>query len=245
MGKEEKPLSQDKLEQAIAAINAEQLIGATSDHVVVVSTADSEKVKLQPLVVEAYTNMREAALRAGFELQIASGFRDFQRQQAIWTKKLAASNESERALEKILHWSALPGTSRHHWGTEFDFFDAHGFSSQEGTEKKLQLVANEYEPGGPCYKLYQWLQDHAGQFGFYWPYKGRGNGVAAEPWHLSYAPLASHYQALWQQPESVIYLGEVLRAQNLLGLPLVASRLQNIIQRYSLQVETPPVEATK
>lgn len=238
-------MSQDNLEQAIAAINTEQLMGATSAHVAVVPAADSEKIKLQPIVIEAYTAMREAAERAGFALQIASGFRDFHRQQAIWTKKLAASNESERALEKILHWSALPGTSRHHWGTEFDFFDANSFSSHAGSEKTLQLVVNEYELGGPCYKLYQWLQDNAAQFGFYWPYKGRGNGVAAEPWHLSYAPLAIHYQALWQQPESILALGEFLRAQKLLGLSLVESRLQSIIQRYSLQVEPPPREATQ
>ena len=30
--------------------------------------------------------------------------------------------ETER-LHAILHWSALPGTSRHHWGTDLDIYD--------------------------------------------------------------------------------------------------------------------------
>ncbi len=238
-------MSNSSLEHAIAAIRSAQLIGATEEHVVAVPTADSDKIKLQPIVVEAYSRLRDEAKRAGFALEIASGFRDFQRQQGIWTKKLAASNESERALEQILHWSAFPGTSRHHWGTDFDFFDAREFPPHKDTDKKLQLVANEYNLGGPCYQLYQWLREHAAQFGFYWPYKGRGNGVAAEPWHLSYAPLAVHYQALWQRAEQEDYLRTFIREQNLVGFSLVESRLNSIIQRYSLQVETPPPEATQ
>src|SRR5690554_7817570 len=57
-------------------------------------------------------------------------------------------------------------------------------------QRRLQLVPAEYEDGGPCYKLHQWLQQNARDYGFFFPYARYQGGVAAEPWHLSYAPLA-------------------------------------------------------
>ena len=73
-----------------------------------------------------------------FNLQPASSFRDFERQQLIWNGKFSgerkvhddAGNPLDLALlddwqkaQAILRWSALPGGSRHHWGTEIDIFD--------------------------------------------------------------------------------------------------------------------------
>ncbi|RUO22221.1 D-alanyl-D-alanine carboxypeptidase [Aliidiomarina iranensis] len=230
------------LARAKAAVTREQLLGATDAHVVSLASAVSSKVKLQPAAINAYEQMREAASAAGFRLQVASGFRDFQRQKTIWNKKLNASDESSRALEQILHWSALPGTSRHHWGTDFDFFDEGEFPPFQENNRTLQLLSSEYQPNGPCHALYQWLLKHAPNYGFYWPYQGRGNGVAAEPWHLSYAPLAAEFQALWGQPEQIGYLRDFLHSQELAGFSLISEQLASIIQRYSLQVESPPKE---
>ena len=71
-------------------------------------------------------------------MQPASSFRDFERQQLIWNCKfngerkvhddegnlldLALLDDWQKA-QAILRWSALPGGSRHHWGTEIDIFD--------------------------------------------------------------------------------------------------------------------------
>ena len=77
--------------------------------------------------------MRRAASQAGFDLAAASSFRDFDRQLAIWNGKftgekplygdggelLVAQAMSPAArVAAILIWSALPGASRHHWGTD-------------------------------------------------------------------------------------------------------------------------------
>ena len=74
---------------------------------------------------------------AGFNLQVASSWRSFERQLAIWNGKwrgaplLDADNQPLDALQlgdmerlhAIPRWSALPGTSRHHWGTDLDIYD--------------------------------------------------------------------------------------------------------------------------
>ena len=32
--------------------------------------------------------------------------------------------DDEAAIDKIIEYSTLPGTSRHHWGTDIDIIDA-------------------------------------------------------------------------------------------------------------------------
>ena len=85
--------------------------------------------------------MRAAAAADGIDLVAFSSFRDFDRQLAIWNGKFrgerpmqdragrrstpGALSPAER-VAAILWWSALPGASRHHWGTDFDVMDADG-----------------------------------------------------------------------------------------------------------------------
>ncbi|CAM5189250.1 M15 family metallopeptidase [Alishewanella longhuensis] len=88
-------------------------------------------------------------------------------------------------------YSALPGASRHHWGTELDIYDAAAVPA----DYQPQLLPAEYASGGPFYKLAWWLECHAAEYGFFLPYKRYQGGVAAEPWHISYQPLAKPYQA--------------------------------------------------
>src|SRR5690242_17995601 len=93
---------------------------------------------LQSPAAAALLEMRNAARTAGIELEVVSGFRDFNRQLAIWNDKfngrralldpageaLNAEELYEFALiDAILTWSALPGASRHHWGSEVDVID--------------------------------------------------------------------------------------------------------------------------
>ena len=89
-------------------------------------------------VLPFLTVLARAAQQAGFELAVASGFRDFERQKWIWDAKASGErpllDERGQPLDArqltdrermwaILRWSALPGASRHHWGTEVDVFD--------------------------------------------------------------------------------------------------------------------------
>lgn len=180
------------------------LTGITDHHVVAVGGRLLHKELLAPLA-----QLQEAAAREGITLTVASGFRSFERQLAIWNAKargerpvlddqgqpldLARLTQREIVFA-ILRWSALPGTSRHHWGTDIDVWDPAAVAD----DYQLQLVPQEYCPGGPFARLGGWLdrEVEAAGLGFYRPYAVDHGGVAPEPWHLSYRPLADYYAGL-------------------------------------------------
>src|SRR5690554_6057064 len=150
---------------------------------------------------KAYLRMQEAAAVEGVHMDCASGFRDFAKQHAIWERKFhqdpryTALPEAQR-VHAILQWSALPGTSRHHWGSDLDIYDHHAVERHA-----LKLEPWEYEQQGPCNALYCWLKANAHNFGFFQPYDRDRGGVAPEPWHWSYAPLANAYLAQFNSSE--------------------------------------------
>jgi len=155
-------------------------------------------------VVQPFRALRAAARERGFEMAVDSGFRSFERQLSIWNRKaageLAVLDSESRPLDvkamapravvhAILRWSALPGASRHHWGTDLDVFDA--AARPEGYA--VQLVPAEVDAGGMFAALHEWLDERiaAGTaFGFFRPYDRDRGGVAPERWHLSHAPSA-------------------------------------------------------
>jgi hypothetical protein len=73
---------------------------------------------------------------------VCSGFRSFERQVEIWNRKVEALQPRvpQEIFEAILRWSALPGTSRHHWGTELDVIDG----SRITAGMKVNLVPEEF-----------------------------------------------------------------------------------------------------
>lgn len=152
-------------------------------------------------VVAAFMEMREAASKAGFDLLPFSSFRDFDTQCRIWNMKFlgrkplydAQGNVRDygqlspvQIIDCILNWSAIPGGSRHHWGSEIDVVDA----AKMPEAYKVQLLPCEVEPGGIFHELHNWLSEHMGRFGFFRPYARFNGGMFAEPWHLSYAPVS-------------------------------------------------------
>lgn len=184
-------------------ITPEMLTGRSTDHLAPLSGNH----RMQPAAVAAFLAMQQAAHAAGFNLQPASTFRDFERQQAIWNGKFCGERpvldkdsrpiditllSAAERCEAILRWSALPGASRHHWGSDLDVYDP--TLLPEG--QKLQLEPWEYEQGGYFYPLNQWMTEHMAEFGFYRPFTEDGDGVAVEPWHLSYRPLAQEAEHL-------------------------------------------------
>lgn len=166
---------------------------------------------LLPPVALAFTQLANAMARDGITLQIASAWRSFERQAAIWQAKcegrrpvyniadqpiIISDLSGLSKLEAIMLFSALPGASRHHWGTEIDVFDSAAIPANYA----LKLHTAEYEETGPFYKLAKWLKHHAADFGFFLPYRDYQGGVAAEPWHLSYRPLATICQQHFTLP---------------------------------------------
>ena len=96
-------------------------------------------------------------------------------------------------LNAILRFSALPGTSRHHWGTDLDIWDA----SATGENYRPLLSPPEYEPPGPFFEMTRWWDELIAaddDEGFYKPYAVDRGGIAPEAWHVSYRPSAIKYQ---------------------------------------------------
>ena len=150
--------------------------------------ADKPSMMLRKEAFEAFKKMWESANRAGISLKIISSTRNFDQQKTIWEGKWSrfakdAPEPKDRAL-KILEYSSMPGSSRHHWGTDIDLNDLNNAS---------------FEPGGKYEKVYEWLQSHAHEFGFCQPYTaGRLHGYHEEKWHWSYTPLSKPFLAQYK-----------------------------------------------
>lgn len=164
---------------------------------------------VHPAIVAPFEALQSDAARAGFDLKIVSGFRSFDRQLAIWNAKASGQRplldshgqaldyqalSKEQLLEAILRWSALPGASRHHWGSDIDVYDA---GAVDG-DYAVQLSPQEVEGDGPFAPLHDWLDHQLGNgasYGFFRPYAEDRGGIAPERWHLSYAPLSARCEA--------------------------------------------------
>lgn len=157
-------------------------------------------------VVNAIAALKQKAALAGFDLKLASGFRNFDQQLRIWNDKATGKrqvlDENENPINisfidknellfSILRWTALPGSSRHHWGTDFDIFDAAAIDDNY----TLQLTVKETKKNGPFEKFYRWLDQYlkSEPNDFFRPYEDDLGGVSVEPWHLSYRPMAKVY----------------------------------------------------
>lgn len=221
----------------------EELTGRSRSHIV--DLADPP-CSLHWAVIAPFEKLRAAALRDGIGLMPVSSFRDFGRQLAIWNAKHRGDRElrdaagnllDARALDDaarvaaILVWSALPGASRHHWGTDFDVIDQ--LAMPEGY--RPQLVPGEYAAGGVFERLGAWLDARAGEFGFYRPYTTWRGGVQPEPWHLSYAPVS--VPAL--ESLSLSMLRQVIESSAIAGKPHVLARLPEIYTRFMLAIDGP------
>ena len=150
--------------------------------------ADRAGMYLRKDAYQAFREMYQHALVDGIRLQIRSATRNFNYQKGIWEAKwtgerLIESGENlaettpdpkSRAL-KILRYSSMPGTSRHHWGTDID----------------LNSFENSWFEKGEGLDIYNWLSAHAHKHGFCQPYTaGRPSGYLEERWHWSYLPVS-------------------------------------------------------
>ena len=155
--------------------------------------ANREGLYLLDEVYRAFARMHQAAKKEGVSLAIVSATRNFDAQKEIWERKwtgarlvdgrnLAQAVPDPIARARIiLRYSSMPGTSRHHWGTDID----------------INSVENAYFASGTGRKVFEWLAAHAGDFGFCQTYPAKGNdrpyGYEEEPWHWSYCPIANRY----------------------------------------------------
>jgi LAS superfamily LD-carboxypeptidase LdcB len=224
-------------------VNDGELTGLARTHIAAVA---DPACLLHHQVVAPFLNLRRAALDEGIDLQAASSFRDFARQLAIWNSKfsgerpmfdasgsmLDAKSLAPRArIDAILLWSALPGASRHHWGTDLDLVDR--CSSEAGYQ--IKLTREEFAPGGPFARLNLWLDATAPRFGFFRPFQGMRSGVQAEPWHFSFAPIAEKAR----RRLSPQVLRNAIAGAPLLGKEVVLEHLDELHARYVATIDLP------
>ncbi|WP_444929839.1 M15 family metallopeptidase [Microbulbifer sp. SSSA002] len=215
------------------------LFGLGDEHVIVDPASNQ---LLHPEALVAFQQLCRDAREEGFAPKIVSGFRAFERQCLIWNAKaggarpvldsagkpldIARLSAAERVFA-ILRWSALPGASRHHWGTDFDIIDAAALPD----DYSVQLTPQEVADDGVFGAFHLWLdrQISAGNsYGLFRPYAEDRGGVAPERWHLSYAPRARELQELL----SVERLSERLQATELSLGETVCEHLQEIYTRF-------------
>ena len=148
------------------------------------------KVKLHPEAHTAFLKMKSAALEEGVSIKILSGYRSFEKQKVIWNRKyknfISKGIPPKKALETIIEYSTLPGTSRHHWGTEIDVID------DSVKKPAYYLVEKNFIKGGSYEKLKNWMDLNSEKFGFYLVYTNNSSrkGFKYEPWHYSYKPIS-------------------------------------------------------
>lgn len=215
----------------------EQLTGKTASHLVE-TMVGTKSFLVHPDVVSDMLTLADAAAHAGFNLHIASGFRDFDRQLAIWNRKMAGESVildhnsqpidgSQISIEDkvfaILRWSALPGASRHHWGTDFDLYDRNALPDNT----QLQLEPWEYLEGHQQ-AFYHWLKKNLTTFGFFFPYQKDLGGVACEPWHISHQRTAD----TCLEQFTIDILRQELEASSINGKQVVLAELETIYTQY-------------
>lgn len=150
-----------------------------------------EGINLRAQAHDAFVEMKKAAYSDGIDLKIVSSYRNFTRQEAIWERKFVTYTEDDgmtplAAIDKIIEYSTVPGTSRHHWGTDVDIVD--GYRKVDGDV----LDPAKFGAGGPYEDFKKWMDENSKVFDFHLVYTDdpKRKGFKYEPWHYSFAPLS-------------------------------------------------------
>lgn len=225
-------------------MNPFELTGREASHVV--PAPGESRVLLHRDAASPFAEMQKAAAAEGIEMSPLSGFRDFSKQTSFWDAKWRGERtlhdvqsqpvdyqtlSGAELAHTILIWSALPGASRHHWGTDIDVIDA----AARPPGYTVQLLPDEFLNGGYFHRLHEWLEEHMADFGFFFPYKTYQGGISTEPWHISYAPISM--PALKEL--SLKVLREAVEESEIEGKETVLEILPEIHQRYVLNINLP------
>ncbi len=166
-------------------------------------------INLRKEAHDAFLEMKKAAINDGIELKIVSSYRDFYRQEGIWERKYQSYTEEDgmepmAAIDKIIEYSTIPGTSRHHWGTDIDIVD--GYRNVKGDV----LVPEKFGEGGPYEDFKKWMDENSKKFDFHLVYTDdpKRKGFKYEPWHYSYAPISIPMLTAFRSKNILALLGQ-------------------------------------
>lgn len=167
---------------------------------------------------EAFVRMAEAAKQDGVNLVIISATRNYLQQKAIWERKWVNDKESKTDVDrakKILLYSSMPGSSRHHWGTDMD----------------LNNLNNEYFDSGEGLKIYEWLKAHAHEYGFCQPYTTKTDGRTGyeeERWHWSYTPLSIPFLEAYKKTVVLTDIRDFLGSETAAKIDIITNYVDGV-----------------
>lgn len=220
----------------------EELCGKTKDHLIYLS--DINRYFHQD-VASSFLILKEKAALAGFDFYVTSSFRNFSDQLRIWNEKARGKRtlldksgnplpfdemSPQEIMESILRWSALPGISRHHWGTDFDVVDYNSVPEGYHVELTPQEVDGMFAP------FFKWMNEQYDQGemeNFFWPYKSERNGVNPEAWHISHRPTA---QKFLKQLSFEVFRN-IIESNDMDLKDLVLSDAKRIYEQYVLNID--------
>jgi len=169
--------------------------------------------KMHPDAYTRFMEMKNAAEQENISIEIVSAYRSFDRQKQIFENKYRKYTQEGLvpidALERIIEYSTIPGTSRHHWGTDIDIIDANA------PRPESVLEPSHFHGTGPFCKLKEWLNKNAVNYNFYEVYTDDSNrkGFKYEPWHFSFAPISREMLKYYKELD----INEILMEENILG----------------------------
>lgn len=219
------------------SMSSAQIMGLSEQHLA--PLIGEHKLHMQ--TIDAFLEMQRAAAMVKIDIQVCSSFRSFEKQLSIWNRKWMGELplntldgnvldptklSDEEKIHAIMLWSALPGASRHHWGTDFDIYDKAEVTRQH---HHFELVPDEYENDGPCANLSAWVNKNAESFGFYLPYAKYTGGVAREPWHMSHEDIANTIMHDFDLSALSTQLSKV----QILGKDEILKHLPKLVNRYT------------
>ena len=205
----------------------DQLIGKDNSAII----GDTYTTKMHRDVAVAFQKMKNDAANEGIKIELVSSYRSFERQKEIFEVKykrfLKKGLSPAQAIDKIIEYSTIPGTSRHHWGTDIDIIDGNA------PRPKSVLQPEHFHGEGPFCKLKTWLDKHANDFGFYEVYTDNANrkGFKYEPWHFSYAPISKPMLKAYKELDikQILLEEKIIGAEHFTDAFITRYRKQNIL----------------
>ncbi|GAA0431197.1 LD-carboxypeptidase LdcB [Lentibacillus halophilus] len=150
------------------------------------------KKQMRKVAAQALEDMFQAANNNDLELFAQSGYRSYERQDAIF-----ASNVRERGEEAANKVSAKPGESEHQTGLTMDV-------TSPDVNYRLVTDFGQTDEG-------QWIKQHASEYGFIIRYPKGKQAITKyqyEPWHLRYVGQKAATAIMKQDITLEEYLGE-------------------------------------
>lgn len=133
-------------------------------------------------IVEQWNAWKNAALNAGHNLYLVSGYRDVDLQAHYFSNTyqsyLNSGFSEDEALSRTKLYLTEPGHSEHHTGLAIDIVDAAWQASGKGLQTAYETQASQ-----------QWMVQTMVDYGFILRYplgKEDITGIQYEPWHFRY-----------------------------------------------------------